>query len=125
MVERKGLFCPLDDEMTDQWIEEFLFPEKALEFSGRQLIDLSMFIKNWRNHEYEADAERRSIKQLFAFEENQGRFRKLIGQVQRLSSLILKDKASVEGSVGAISTWIIATLRYSHCFSINELNEEA
>ncbi|MEI3615022.1 IS21 family transposase, partial [Pseudogracilibacillus sp. SO30301A] len=35
-----------------------------------------------------------------------------------------KDKASVEGSVGVISTWIIAALRNSHCFNIDELNEE-
>ncbi len=35
-----------------------------------------------------------------------------------------KDKASVEGTVGVISTWIIAALRHSHCFTINELNEE-
>lgn len=35
-----------------------------------------------------------------------------------------KDKASVEGSVGVISTWIIAALRNTHCFSIEELNEE-
>jgi hypothetical protein len=36
----------------------------------------------------------------------------------------LKDKPSVEGSVGDISTWIIAALRNTHCFSIEELNEE-
>ncbi|GIN98427.1 hypothetical protein J6TS1_42970 [Siminovitchia terrae] len=35
-----------------------------------------------------------------------------------------KDKASVEGSVNAISTRIIAALRSTHCFSIDELNEE-
>jgi len=35
-----------------------------------------------------------------------------------------KDKASVEGSVGVISTWIIAALRNTNCFSIEELNEE-
>lgn len=35
-----------------------------------------------------------------------------------------KDKPSVEGSVGTISTWIIAALRNTHCFSIEELNEE-
>lgn len=35
-----------------------------------------------------------------------------------------KDKPSVEGSVGVISTWIIAALRNTHCFSIVELNEE-
>ena len=35
-----------------------------------------------------------------------------------------KDKPSGEGSVGVISTWIIAALRNTHCFSIEELNEE-
>ncbi|MCM3281919.1 IS21 family transposase, partial [Exiguobacterium sp. MER 193] len=35
-----------------------------------------------------------------------------------------KDKPSVEGSVGVISTWIIAALRNSHCFSLEELNRE-
>lgn len=35
-----------------------------------------------------------------------------------------KDKASVEGSVGVISTWIIAALRNTYCFSIEEMNEE-
>lgn len=35
-----------------------------------------------------------------------------------------KDKPSVEGSVGVISTWIIAALRNTHCFSIEELNRE-
>ncbi|WP_255259828.1 IS21 family transposase [Lentibacillus sp. CBA3610] len=35
-----------------------------------------------------------------------------------------KDKPSVEGSVGVISTWIIAALRNTQCFSIYELNKE-
>lgn len=35
-----------------------------------------------------------------------------------------KDKASIEGSVGVISTWIIAVLRNAHCFSIEELKEK-
>lgn len=35
-----------------------------------------------------------------------------------------RDKGSVEGAVGAISTWIIAALRNTQCFSIDELNEE-
>lgn len=35
-----------------------------------------------------------------------------------------KDKASVEGNVGVISTWIIAALRNFQCFSLEELNEE-
>lgn len=35
-----------------------------------------------------------------------------------------KDKASIEGAVNVISTWVIAVLRNSHCFSIDELNEK-
>jgi len=35
-----------------------------------------------------------------------------------------KDKASVEGEVGVVSTWILAALRNCHCFSIGELNRE-
>ncbi len=35
-----------------------------------------------------------------------------------------KDKSSVEGSVRVISTWIIAALRNTQCFSLDELNEE-
>lgn len=34
-----------------------------------------------------------------------------------------KDKPSVEGAVGVISTWIIASLRNQQCFSLHELNE--
>lgn len=34
-----------------------------------------------------------------------------------------KDKASAEGTVGTISTWIIASLRNQQFFSIKELNE--
>jgi len=37
--KKKGLVCPLGEEMTDQWIEEFLFPEKTLEASGRQPLN--------------------------------------------------------------------------------------
>ena len=33
-----------------------------------------------------------------------------------------KDKASVEGTVGAVSTWIIAALRNAQFFSVSELN---
>lgn len=39
LAEKRGLKCPLDDEMTDPWIEDFLYPEKKLEASGRHLID--------------------------------------------------------------------------------------
>ena len=35
-----------------------------------------------------------------------------------------KDKASVEGAVGVISTWIIGALRNERCFSLDELNNE-
>lgn len=35
MAVKKGLTCPLDEEMDDKWIEEFLFPEKSLEATGR------------------------------------------------------------------------------------------
>ena len=35
-----------------------------------------------------------------------------------------KDKASVEGNVGSLSTWVIASLRNSHFFTIDELNDE-
>lgn len=38
-AKQKGLVGPFDDEMTDKWIEEFLFPEKSLESSGRYPID--------------------------------------------------------------------------------------
>lgn len=34
-----------------------------------------------------------------------------------------KDKASVEGAVGIISTWIIAALRHQEFFTLRELNE--
>jgi hypothetical protein len=35
-----------------------------------------------------------------------------------------KDKPSVEGTVGHVSTWIIAALRHGTFFSISELNAE-
>jgi len=38
-ANKKGLGCPLEDEMTDDWIEEFLFPEKSMEGSGRQPLN--------------------------------------------------------------------------------------
>ena len=34
-----------------------------------------------------------------------------------------KDKPSVEGAVGVISTWILAALRHEKFFSLHELNE--
>lgn len=44
LAEKKGLMCPLDEEMYDKWIEEFLFPEKSLE-SGRQPLDFEYIHK--------------------------------------------------------------------------------
>lgn len=44
-AKKKGLTCPLDEEMNDKWIEEFLFPEKSLEASGRQPIDFEYIHK--------------------------------------------------------------------------------
>ncbi len=35
-----------------------------------------------------------------------------------------KDKASVEGSVNHVTTWVIQALRNTTCFSLEELNEE-
>ncbi len=45
LAERKGLTCPLAEEMTDIWIEEFLFPEQMLEVSGRQPLDFEYIHK--------------------------------------------------------------------------------
>ncbi|CAM3130660.1 hypothetical protein [Sporolactobacillus spathodeae] len=39
LAKKKGLSCPLEDEMTNQWIEDFIFPEKALEASGRHPLN--------------------------------------------------------------------------------------
>ncbi|MFJ3390752.1 hypothetical protein [Lysinibacillus sp. NPDC086135] len=39
LATMKGLNCPFDEEMDDKWIEEFLFPEKSLEGSGRQPLN--------------------------------------------------------------------------------------
>src|SRR5690625_5573944 len=64
IAEKKGLVCPLEEEMTDQWIEEFLFPEKSLEASGRQPLDFDYIHKELAkpnvtlsllHYEYEAD----------------------------------------------------------------------
>ena len=63
LTERKGLTYPLKAEMTDVWIEEFLFPEKMLEAFGRQLLDFEYIHKelpkpnvtlSLLHHEYEA-----------------------------------------------------------------------
>lgn len=39
MAERRGLTPPLDEEMTDPWLEDFFYPEKKAEASGRYPID--------------------------------------------------------------------------------------
>ncbi|REB05620.1 IS21 family transposase [Sporosarcina sp. BI001-red] len=63
-ADQKGLICPLEEEMTDQWIEEFLFPEKTLEGSGRHPLDFERIHKelgkpnvtlSLLHHEYEAE----------------------------------------------------------------------
>ncbi|MCR8983319.1 hypothetical protein, partial [Brevibacillus laterosporus] len=65
LAERKGLMCPLDEEMDDKWIEEFLFPEKSMEASGRQPLDFEYIHKELAkpnvtlsllHHEYEAES---------------------------------------------------------------------
>lgn len=64
LAEKKGLVCPLEEEMTNQWIEEFLFPEKTLESSGRQPLKFDYIHEELAkpnvtlsllHHEYEAD----------------------------------------------------------------------
>lgn len=45
LAQKKSLTCPLDEEMTDRWIEDFLFPEKTMEASGRQPIDFEYIHK--------------------------------------------------------------------------------
>lgn len=37
MAEEKGIVVPLSEEMTDQWLGEFFFPEKQLEAKGIHL----------------------------------------------------------------------------------------
>lgn len=64
IADQKGLECPLEEEMTAQWIEEFLFPEKTLEGSGRHPLDFERIHKELAkpnitlsllHHEYEAE----------------------------------------------------------------------
>jgi len=246
MAMRKSLTCPLDEEMDDKWIEDFLFPEKSLEASGRQPLDFDYIHKELAkpnvtlsllHHEYEAESRannkipysyRSFIRHYDEYAQKHKatlRIRRKPGEILEVDwagttafiidrdtgekvkayifvatlpcsqlsyaeaflsmnlqswisahihayeyfggvtqivvsdnlktgvtkhtsrELVLnptykemanhydtiimparvrspKDKASVEGSVGAISTWIIAALRNTHCFSIEELNEE-
>lgn len=246
LAEKKGLVCPLDEEMNDKWIEEFLFPEKAMETSGRQLLNFEYIHKELAkpnvtlsllHHEYEAESRannkipysyRSFVRHYSRYAQKYKatlRIHRKPGEIMEVDwagstafiidrdtgekikayvfvatlpcsqlsyseatlsmdlpswidahihaydyfggvtqiivpdnlktgvtkhtskELILnptykemadhyntiimparvrspKDKASVEGSVGVISTWIIAGLRNTHCFSIEELNEE-
>lgn len=43
--KEKGITCPLSEEMTDKWLEEFLYPEKMLEGKGRSPIDFEYLHK--------------------------------------------------------------------------------
>ncbi|QOY38264.2 IS21 family transposase [Anaerobacillus isosaccharinicus] len=246
LAEKKGLDCPLEEEMTDKWIEEFLFPEKSLETSGRKPLNFDYIHEELAkpnvtlsllHHEYEAEcrASQKIPYSYRSFLRHYSRYadkykatlriRRKPGEIMEVDwagstsfiidrdtgekvkayifvatlpcsqfsyaeaslsmdsqswinahnsaykyfggstqivvpdnlktsvtkhtarELILnptyremaeyyntvvmparvrtpKDKASVEGSVGVISTWIIAALRNTHCFSIDELNEE-
>lgn len=69
LAEKKGLSCPLEDEMTNQWIEDFLFPEKAFEASGRQPMNFDWIhaelskpnvTLSLLHHEYEAKCRARN-----------------------------------------------------------------
>jgi transposase len=62
--KKRGLVPPLDDEMNDKWLEEFLFPEKSFENSGRFPIDFDYIhaelakpnvTLSLLHHEYESD----------------------------------------------------------------------
>lgn len=39
LAEKKGVKVPLEEEMTDPWLEDFLYPEKKQIESGRYLMD--------------------------------------------------------------------------------------
>jgi len=39
LAEKRGIIIPLDEEITDPWLEDFLYPEKKQENSGRHLMD--------------------------------------------------------------------------------------
>uniref|UniRef100_UPI0026EA4595 IS21 family transposase n=1 Tax=Alkalibaculum bacchi TaxID=645887 RepID=UPI0026EA4595 len=246
LAKEKGLVCPLDEEMTDKWIEDFLFPEKSFEGSGRQPLNFDYIHKELAkpnvtlsllHYEYEAECRvnnkipysyrsfLRHYSQYAAKYKATLRIRRKPGEIMEVDwagstvfiidrdsgekvkayifvatlpcsqisyaeatlamdlhswisvhnnayeyfggvtqiivpdnlktgvtkhttkELVLnptykemanhygtivmparvkapKDKPSVEGSVGTISTWIIAALRNTHCFTIDELNEK-
>ena len=244
-AKNKGLVPPLGDEMNDKWLEEFLFPEKSFENSGRASINFEYIhaelakpnvTLSLLHHEYESDCRinnkipysYRSFVRHYSNYANKHkatmRIRRKPGEIievdwagstasvidrdtgeminayvfvatlpcsqlsyaeatlsmnltswisihnrmfeyfggstqiivpdnlkasvtkHTLNELVLnptyremadhyntvvmparvgapKDKPSVEGSVGVISTWIIAALRNIQCFSIEELND--
>lgn len=246
LAEKKGLVCPLEEEMTDRWIEEFLFPEKTLEGSGRQPLKFDYIHEELAkpnvtlsllHHEYEAECRannkipysyRSFLRHYSRYADKYKatlRIRRKPGEIMEVDwagstsfiidrdtgekvkayifvatlpcsqisyaeatlsmdlhswitahnhayayfggatqilvpdnlkasvtkhttrELVLnptyremadyyntvvmparvrtpKDKASVEGAVNVISTWIIAALRNTHCFGIDELNNE-
>lgn len=246
LAKEKGLNCPLSEEMDDQWIEEFLYPHKAIENSGYGMIDFDQVHKELArpnvtlsllHHEYEvncrtngkipyayrsflrhyksyADKYKATLRvrrkpgeiievdwagsTAFLIDQDTGEKIKAylfvatlpcsqlsyseatlsmdlnawIGAHNRafqyfggctqiiipdnlktsvtrhtLKELVLnptyremceyygtlcmparvrapKDKASVEGSVSTLSTWIIAALRNEHCFTLDELNQK-
>jgi len=39
LAEKKGVKVPLSEEIDDPWLEDFLFPEKKQEASGRYLMN--------------------------------------------------------------------------------------
>ena len=39
LAEKRGIIIPLDEGITDPWLEDFLYPEKKQENSGRHLMD--------------------------------------------------------------------------------------
>src|SRR5699024_17457 len=245
LAEKKELVCPLDEIMTDVWIEEFLYPEKTLEASGRQPLDFDYIHQELAkpnvtlsllHHEYEAECRtnqkipysyRSFVRHYSRYADKHKatmRIHRKPGEILEvdwagLTAFIIdrdtgekikayvfvatlpcsqlsyaeatlsmdlnawirahnhayqyfdgttqlvtpdnlkasvtkhtkrevvinptnkemadhyntivmparvaapKDKAAVEGSVGTISTWIIAALRNTHCFSIDELND--
>lgn len=45
LAEKKEVTLPLIDEMTDKWLEEFLYPEKTMEGSGYRPIDFEYIHK--------------------------------------------------------------------------------
>lgn len=39
LAEKRGIIIPLDEGITDPWLEDFLYPEKKQENSGRHVMD--------------------------------------------------------------------------------------